>query len=111
MFILQSQKELSSTKIQNLYIINHYIKKILFKKGYPFNSERKYQNLNQNYNLKCNNAERLHNSILINEHVRHPHLQLYYMSDIINFFKNIINKMKIKKPIKNGEVLFKMLFS
>ena len=62
-----------------------YKKKILFKKGYPFKAKEN-QNLNQNYNLKCNNAERLHNSILINEHVRHPH-SLKDMSDIINFFK------------------------
>ena len=64
-----------------------YKKKILFKKGYPFKAKEN-QNLNQNYNLKCNNAERLHNSILINEHVRHPH-SLKDMSDIINFFKKI----------------------
>ena len=64
-----------------------YKKKILFKKGYPFKAKEN-QNLNQNYNLKCNNAERLHNSILINEHVRHPH-SLKDMSDIINFLKKI----------------------
>lgn len=64
-----------------------YQKKILFKNGYPFKAKENLK-LNQNYKIKCNNAEILHNSILINEHVRHPH-DNKDMLDIIKFLKKL----------------------
>ena len=64
-----------------------YQKKILFKKGYPFQAKENLK-LNQNYSVKCKNAEILHNSILINEHVRYPHNKKD-MLDIIKFLKKL----------------------